>query len=172
MIYSAETKTCAHSEMSRIVAAACCVYFLLPFLLFQTARLCYLQASGLLTCPLWHVPSLKCIFDGTFVKHDNEGSPTPGQAEIRLHTDSTVQTCQCLYTFVVFGVCICRFMAVYFHVFPRLTIVYPEDSRDLYRRYKSQTKVILRCKDLFKILLWSYWPYSTELTFLPVLPSY
>lgn len=106
--------------MSRIVAAACCVYFLLPFLLFQTARLCYLQASGLLTCPLWHVPSLKCSFDGTFVKHDNEGSPTPGQAEIRLHTDCTVQACQCLYTFVVFCMCICRFIAVYLHVFPSL----------------------------------------------------
>lgn len=55
----------ARSEMSRIVAAACCVYSPLPFLLFQTLHPCCPPAAGLLAWPPATAP--------TFVRHDREG---------------------------------------------------------------------------------------------------
>lgn len=64
-------------------------------LLFQTPRPCCLQASGLLACPPWHVASLKCSFDGTFVQHNNEGCQPPSKPK-----DARTQITLCVRTSV------------------------------------------------------------------------
>jgi len=87
MMYSAAAKTSACSEMSGIVAAACCVYFLLlsfcsrPFVRVASRR------TGFSHAPLWHIPSLKSSFEGTFVQQSEEGFLTSGKLK-----DTTVWT--------------------------------------------------------------------------------
>lgn len=110
MIYSAAVKTSARSKMSRIVAAACCVYFLLPSFCLRLFALVAFRRVGFSHGPPWHVSSLKCSFDGTFVRDDNEGPPHPAATaapEAKLQ-DACTQFMLCRRT----GVCTHLFVFV------------------------------------------------------------
>lgn len=74
--HSAAAKTSARSEMSGIVAAACCVYFLLPSVCFCSSVMPPGDPAPRMP-PRDTSPSLKCSVDGRFVQHDNERLLTP-----------------------------------------------------------------------------------------------
>lgn len=98
MMYSAAVKMSACSEMSRIVTAACCVYFLPPS--FCSAMLPlgeWASHTAPVTCPIfkvqlwWHICSTR-----------QWDFPTPRQAKRYLDRDHAVQAHQCLCTVLVY----------------------------------------------------------------------
>lgn len=63
-------KISAHKKMSRIVVAACCVYFFLHTISFRQVVSRWLGLSY----ALCHSRSWSCSFDGTFILYDTHAS--------------------------------------------------------------------------------------------------